>query len=720
MKKRTSLICNLASLLLATLFVAGSALFFAACSDDGAEEPEYPPLEEGSADLTNGYRIVMVDVNKLENFRLKLGTLRKLRLKLHDSSFPFELTEEMKDNVKYLILRLKDGTKAGMPDFSVPRSYKLTLGVEGDETVTKDLELVLRSSATSAEGDITYAKSIGKGTHIWADMGNTTYPILSFDMIRGQLLDNESSIQDGIKFECGGERFEETMEKMNVAVGITGQIGIKKKVGLSGGVTFSQETMTNTRQNFEYYLGYYGKNMAEVRINPDWITKVAGADRSNIYLLLDETVNDVFNNSGSDAYKVYSNDTVPEKGKKTIFDLLDHYGTHVISKASFGGNFIYMYAREENMYEHSIGHDAAANIQVKQLVGDQPATEWIEYYQRIHGSNYIRADASGGDYSYDYSQASKARYVIKSSGGNASQDVKSWDQSITADSRSTWIPISYTTKDDSGEALIPIYDLVKDSVRKNAIMKYFEAYDEKHTPKRTMPRAILADFMSVYGRNDHATGDPKSFVAQDDFGNQLIYYPLMANDNAPTDRGYALETSQSTYVSVNDNKDQYWYYALSYDDVHPGLTDVTISEDRPSGYSKRGDNADISKSGIIVNKNVYVKYATSDTPKDKLITGIGIYDRDADGHPIIASTGGTEWKRPFELPDNKKLFESYWTTEWRVDPSCEPWFKGATNHHPLKLCYTTKDLPENFKFGVTADNQPVNTPPISHPKKWGE
>lgn len=120
MKKRTSLICNLASLLLATLFVAGSALFFAACSDDGAEEPEYPPLEEGSADLTNGYRIVMVDVNKLENFRLKLGTLRKLRLKLHDSSFPFELTEEMKDNVKYLILRLKDGTKAGMPTSPCP------------------------------------------------------------------------------------------------------------------------------------------------------------------------------------------------------------------------------------------------------------------------------------------------------------------------------------------------------------------------------------------------------------------------------------------------------------------------------------------------------------------------------------------------------------------------------------------------------------------------
>lgn len=67
-------------------------------------------------------------------------------------------------------------------------------------------------------------------------------------------------------------------------------------------------------------------------------------------------------------------------------------------------------------------------MQVKQLVGDQPATEWIEYYQRIHGSNYIRAEASGGDYSYDYSQASKARYVIKSSGGNASQDVEAWGQ----------------------------------------------------------------------------------------------------------------------------------------------------------------------------------------------------------------------------------------------------------------------------------------------------
>lgn len=75
---------------------------------------------------------------------------------------------------------------------------------------------------------------------------------------------------------------------------------------------------------------------------------------------------------------------------------------------------------------------------------------------------------------------------------------------------------------------------------------------------------------------------------------------------------------------------------------------------------------------------------------------------------------------PFELASNKNLFDSYWTTEWRVNPSCEPWFKGATNHHPLKLCYTTKPLPENFKFGVTADNQPVNTPPISHPKKWGE
>lgn len=699
-----------------------SAVLWAGCSDDTVvvDVPE-PPLAEGSMDLTNGYQVVMVDVSRLEDFRLKLGTRRELLMTIHDSSFPLELREEVVDSVKYLVGQLKEGTKTDAPEFAIPKSYKVSLALKDEAEVTKDIELVLRRSATvGTSDDVSYAQSIGRGTKLWADMGNTTERILDFGVIAGELANNQSSIQSGIQFEIGGTRYEETMEKLSESLGISGSIGIKKKYALSGGVTYSKESMTNTSQNYEYYLGYYGKNMAEVRVNPDWLVSVAGADRANVHVLLDETTNDVLNNPGSDAYQVYSNDTIAANGQKSLFDLLDHYGTHVITKASFGGNFIYMYARQENMYESSISEDASSNITLKYSAGGAAQT-WLQEYQKIHHSPYISADKSRSEYDYDYQEATKALTVIKSNGGNASLDVTEWEQAITADNKSTWIPISYSTLDEPDGQLIPIYEFVKDPERRAALEAAFEPYFAKNVTERRLHRPILADFMMRNGANGHKDGDPEPFVDEDPFGHKLLYFPMMANQNAPADKGYAFETSQSTYVSVNDDVDQYWYYAISYEDEHPGIVDIKIKEKKPDGYTQRGDNADCDGSalGIIVNKEVYVKYASSSEPKENLITGVGIYGRDDDGK-IFASSGGTEWKQPFDYADNIEYFNSYWSDEWRVNPDCEVWFEGASNHHPLKVCYTRKPLPDNFCFGLGPNDEPVSTSQITHPKKWGE
>lgn len=717
------------------LCIGASVLFLSSCSDD--DTPAYrdsnlPDIEEGQLDIAGGYNVLMLDCDQIDDFRHPLGTRKSTTVSV-DESCPY-IFEVVKDNddAQYLMARLRHDHN---PEFIGTKSYMLHLTTT-DGAQSKDVRIVVRnlSSPTSVND---YAYNIGKGTDIYADLGNVKYPVLEFDAIAAHLTDNVNNVQQAIHFEIGGERYEETMERMSVSVGLDGSsptINSKHKFFFTAGGSFGQESLNHSIKNYEYYLGFYGKVMAEVKLNPDWLIPYQADD--NLCELLEPTINDALNNPGSPVYQKYP-DT-----QEGIFSLLDHYGAHVITKAAFGGTYIWMYGRKENAYEHSIGHDASAHMSFKGTNG-KPATEWVEMYQKIHSSPYISANGVGSDYDYDYEKASDAFERSVVTGGDANTDIVTWESNFSTEKPDKWVIVSYKTLDDDEARMIPLYEFIDDktSQRYKAIKEYWEAYQDSKYEDPAEDKIVLADFMmKKASSSSHQSGEPKSFVAEGPDGNKYIYFPMMANGNflyADSDggfvyreqQGYAAETNQDHFVSADTEACHYWYYALAYDSECNGITDILFDNDDHSGYTRRGDHANDGVSGLIDNNYVYVKTGTSSTPCAEKIKAVGLYNHsnkdknsDPDKWRIWATSGGAEMKKPFENSESISAFDSYWEP-WDNDGhtstlkvSTDFYIGGLGTANDIRIFYQTKDLPlTKLSFG-----EGNTSGPIVHPKKWGE
>lgn len=683
--------------LLFILIVSG--VLFVGCSDDTSST--HPPIDPEATDVTNGCTHAIIDVDAPTNIRLH--TQRNVTFDYDDTHISL-FVQKIGDH-----RFISHSFNKSIDNIELPLTLKVGLKIEGDgedAELHKELYITFRrfTSSTPISPDVNYARAIGKGTQLWGDIGNVEQPILDFNAIYSDLSINENFIDESISFETSGERYTSSLEKMAVGAGLSGTVPIKGLL-LSGSASYGYEKTETKSNHFEYYMGYYGKKMSEVKLNKDKliVNKIA---------LLDTIVNHVLNNSQSEYYKLYDNT------KEGIYELLDNYGTHVISRAVFGGNYTVLFAREENAYEESIGHDAAAEITATTPL--KSTSSWAKIYCQMTNSTALKVNASGSNYSEEYHNASKSYSIITAKGGNASKDIELWDASITADSKNSWVPISYLTKDANNQednGLISIAEFCVDPERKKALEDYIETYYKEHVDTLTEAPMIIVDFMMKAGDNDHRAGNPKSFVAKDPYGIYRIYYPMMANTHAPLEDGYAIETSQQEYIVATDKADHYWYYALGHLDKEAGvygIVNIIFDNKDNNGYTRRGDHSDTEISGLIDNNYVMLKYASKDTPEDQIITGIGLR-RKSDGK-IMASTGGTEMVYPWGADDSR--YNKYWGDSNSYDYNDDyNWFKGGLvfncNFYPA---YTTQPLDINFCFG---DGNYENTP-ISHPRKWGE
>lgn len=711
-----------------------SLLLLSSCSDDtpSYSDSNLPDIEEGQLDIAGGYNVLMLDCNQIDNFRHRLGTRKSVIISVDDECpYIFEIVKD-KDALQYLKARQRRDRNL---EFIGTRSYMLHLNTT-DGSQTKDVKIVLRNLASPTSVN-EYAYNIGKGTDIYADLGNVKYPVLEFNAIAAHLTDNVNNVQKAIHFEIGGERYEETMERMSVSVGLDGSsptINSKHKFFFSAGGTFGQESLNHSIKNYEYYLGFYAKVMAEVKLNPDWLIPYQAND--NLSELLEPTINDVLNNPGSPIYQNYP-DT-----KDGIFNLFDHYGAHVITKAAFGGTYIWMYGRKENAYEHSIGLDASAHMSFKGTNG-KPATEWVEMYQKIHSSPYISANGVGSNYDYDYEKASDAFERSVVTGGDANTDIVTWESNFSTENPDKWVIVSYKTLDDDEARMIPLYEFIDDksSQRYKAMKEYWGAYQDSKYKELTEDKIVLADFMmKKASSSSHEASEPKSFVGTGPDGNKYIYFPMMANGNflyADGDgnfvyrdqQGYAAETNQDHFVSADTKACHYWYYALAYDSECRGITDILFDNDDHSGYTRRGDHANDGVSGLIDNNYVYIKTGTSSTTTSEKIKAVGLYNhsnKDNISNPakwrIWATSGGAEMKMPFENPDNINSFDTYWDPydndghTSTLKGSTDFYIGGLGTANDIRIFYQTKDLPlTKLSFG-----EGKSTGPILHPKKWGE
>lgn len=695
------------------------------CSDSDdcqceIDDSRLPLLEEGQPDITGGYNVLIINAADVYEFKHKLGTRKNIRL-IADDNLPYKFTIYTEaDTSRYLMVESVVDN-----DIAVRGPKVLNLRLEtSDGDLRKDLRIVVRDVASPTSVS-EYAYNIGKGTNIFADLGNVTYPVLDFNTIAPQLSDNVNNVQQAIHFEIGGERYDETMSKMSVSVGLDGTsptINTKHKFFFSAGATFGQESMDHRIKNYEYYLGFYGKVMSEVKLNPDWLLPYE--EDGTLYTLLDPTINDALNNPGSPIYKNYP-DT--EEG---MFALFDHYGTHVISKAAFGGTYIWMYGRKENAYEHSIGHDASAHVMFKGTNGE-PATTWVEVYQKKHSSPYISANGVGSDYDYDYEEASASFERSMITGGDANTDIETWEQNFSTEKPDKWVIVSYKTLDDGDARLIPLYEFVQDksSDRYKMMTECWEKYEESKYVELYEDELVLADFyMKKSGSQSHEKGEPESFVGTGPDGKKYVYFPMMANGNFlyGDQRGYAVETNQDKFVEGDTKRCHYWYYALGYDSECNGITDILFDNKDHSGFTRRGNHANDGVSGLIDNNYTYIKTGTSSTPTSDKIKAVGLYkhDKDVKYKPslLMATSGGAEMKLPFENSENIGNFESYWgaTSESghvsEVSGSNDFYIGGLVTKNDIRVFYQKTSLP----IGSLSFGEGKTSGKIQHPKKWGE
>lgn len=705
------------------LLVSAFAFLVVACSDD-SDPPKYPVLQEGVIDVVNGYNSIIIDLDKLEN--IQLHTDRDVTLENSNKFVNFEVIKEggkryIKPTLKKDISEIKPFmTKLKIKVQSYLNSRNGSYE-EAEAEMNKDLYISFRRTTAAPDNvDVNYARAIGKGTKPWGDMGNVTYPILDFDAIYEHIGKNENLAMKSLFFETSGERYESSLKKIAANLGIQGTLPIPTEKGiilLSAGASWSGNWATSRASYYESYMGYYGKKMSEVRLNMDWVE-----NQGSLSALLDKTVNDVLNNPNTNAYKKYNND------QSGIFALLEQYGPHVITKATFGGNYTVLYVREENAYDRSVGHDAGVSITVSKPGASK---NWLEYYKSKTGSPKVTTSGDGSDYRTNSNEASKSFHVVMAKGGNASQDMESWDKSMTIDSKDTWIPISYFLEGDSEEntGLVPISELVVDSTRKKAIEMYLEDFILKQAVPVYDSPMVVVDFMMKTGPNGREDGTPTPFIEKDPFGVYRWYYPLMANSNAPADHGYALETSNQDYIVAADYSDHYWYYALGHIDEESGfygITDVQFAEKGDLGeeWTLRGDHSHSDIHGVMDKRYVHLKYAKAGTAIDSVIKAIGlskVNGKDTvDTSAIIASTGGSEMTVPFSIDTR---FGKYWggTDEDSVATGARKhmseWFanSGLKQKCDFNIVYSTKNLDVNFCFGDgNAKGQ------INHPKKWGE
>lgn len=759
---------NLKSSVVSLLLLGGLVCFTGCQNDDELSEDasieDYVP--EGAKDVAGGALVHIIDEDDLENRALPLSVLREVDIEPAQSDYIKFTCEQKEDGKWYVvpqIVRALDKPFEIIPVKITPREYP-----EKARTVL----MVLRqgSTETKAGDPITsvYSEVLGKSTRCYNEFGNTVGSVLLYDKISQlgeEYLTANTTQKEFSMIEFSGDSYEKTMENWSFNVGASFKKSRKKGLtdgemiqwttnggtdeGLSnilsqkptyvwsGSFDFGMSGSLSASEAYEYYLNLYHVKMSEVKLNMSAFEQEK-KDSALLALLSPVFVNAL--------------NTEMDRNKANAF--FDEWGTDVITQGSFGGYNIYIYGRKENVYEQSVGFDAQGSL--KRSKTTTSGTTWQDIYKNAH-SDYAEGHFDVAYQNQNYEQASKAVSLQFSTGGDlAINDPQKWLDGFNSDgSDSKWALISYSVssdeKTDSICHIYPIEEIVgqiaftyeqlvtdrteSDSEALSTLLKNYSellnAKDDYLNSKLAViypkSRLVLADIIIKSGTNGHKKGEPEPFVAQDpnDQNNYLVYYPMMANMNAPTNKGYAFEFSQKEYVVASDEDDKYIYYAMAPSDDCLGIVDAVFCQKKtaegfPNGryYVARGVHADENMPGALDNNYLFVKYYDEGVDQDpaKKVTAVAMVNCD-DNDKIIASTGGSELRMNATQTEENK-FNEFWsrdkwdwyTGEERVGKNWVFYKGGLVFHNRFFVVYTTQDLAiEHFRESS-----------VWQPKKWGE
>lgn len=741
------------------------------CSNEEIYNPDEPGREEENIDISNdllcGKLVCLGQYSKEDGLEIPIETRepveytviagKRLNLFLEEKGSGKVLKtddlEGISDKTLILLVKAQSTISDRYRHFIVIARNKNEINDDEEEnTSAGETKAPARTSSNRPEVVMaqSYGAFLGKGTNCYDAIGNVKRAVILSDRIdlSDQNLVTAMLYNNTQMFEKSGETFESTMEAWSVNAGLSFRgLGKDKGKKWAGSLNFQIGSKVNTSNDFEYYLNVYKVIRGELAYNmPDIVGMSVSNDTTKVNKFMSFIatgfINDLINK---------------ESANFNPTQFFEKWGTDIIYQAQLGGYNVYLYGRESNAYETSIGTDATLSL--KAIKPTETPTDgqntvnrqWLDIY-RAKNSPYIGGDAGFSYQNSEYFSASRSQSYSMAMGGNpaVANNPTQWIAGFNDIEQSgKWSPISYRRYSDNSInddkwLLYPIEDMaahVADAVEKylgratlseedqkminNAranAKKLAEAkysyVDGKLTHAKAASQLVLCDVMMKYNDNKQKSGDPKPFVAKDprDNSKMRVYYPMMANKyfdkkrKTEKQRGRAIDTNVDCFISSAHRGSHYWYYALAHEDDCDGIVDIIFRDYDEDYFSIRGDCA--SNGPKILNCNVFVRVKYFDAGVDdpaKKIKAFGLYDDHKQVRNIIASTGGSEL-RLSATQSEQKVWDQYWGSKYVTTHG--KWSRDAFYHggggipHGIYVKFSTQPLPID------------KVKKITHPEKW--
>lgn len=470
--------------------------------------------------------------------------------------------------------------------------------------------------------------AFGHGTNITGEIANFQKAILNYDrMVADDQIElDEYAEQKSIKID--GRDYSEMNTDLN------------NKFSLSSNFIFKNSLSITTKEKTHNINKY--EYAGRILLNKKVGATIHSESTIKQYLLDDvkKELNGLPNSLGVIAYPSDNN------GLTRLFDT---YGTHVITRAIFGSKLEYYRMRELLIYNTDMSQviDYALNAKYS---GDPKGV----------GAFNLDSGNTNTQVSTEIKETEFGVEVEKRAGGDSATDITSWLESCTLNNLQTIALVGYTIKqNEANNGLIPLWDLVDDSARKQAMKTAYDAYLASRTEEIVACKQVIADVCGIlYGKGENA---PESKYMDDFRGKKRNF--LRLDDNI---MGHVRGTTKGSF---------YFYYALGYAS-DCGLTDIKfVHEKEPNGSDlvRRGNHANENVTGCLDNNVIAIVPAQLKDGKpcvseDKLISGFGLKIE----NNVSKISKGTLSNFP-------------WTTS-----GCD-WYKGLA-HDKVHCVHTTKTL----------------------------
>lgn len=450
------------------------------------------------------------------------------------------------------------------------------------------------NSATPKQKHTVAEKAIGHGCDITEkiDSLSTVEPILNFRKLVEEQAITISGNPTSQLVELTGSNYSETNRNVNSTFGAS--------FGIGGFQNSLSTTTNNSMQNKDTYE--YGVKILVNKLIGAHIKPAAKAVLKN-YLLPDAYAH-IAGEPDSKNHILY-----PTGEQESLKKLFRAYGTHIVTKAIFGCKYEYYMLREKNEWTSNIMK------QVNHSMGSKLSWKDQDLLHVSSNNNFSEEDREC------FSNSIALQFERRVGGNTSASELVEWQLSCDFDNTDTiaFIGFDFSPKgstEDSG--LVPLWDLVDNQERKDALMSAYESYlQDKYIPIVSYKR-VIADVLARHFDNGSA---PEYFYEVDKTGG--------VNMNR---RYIRLNENMYSHITASKKGKFYFYYALGYADKE-GLTGIEFRRKQDTNdaeWIRRGNTADTGIVGVVKDYVVAIRKASRDehgkitTDPASLITGFGV------------------------------------------------------------------------------------------------